>query len=300
MARIIVLGSINMDVVVTAERHPQIGETIFGKDVHFIAGGKGANQAIAAKRLGGDVMLIGRLGDDAFGQSLQQVLHSEHIDITHVQHLPDHPTGTALITVNAESDNTIVVVSGANKAIQSADIDAIQIESDDIVVSQFEMPQDVIFAVFKKARAVGAKTLLNVAPAEAMIAGLAELTTHIIVNETELAFLTTKTLSEDSDTLLEMMHLLAVNAQQTIIVTLGKAGVLSLVGDASTKIDGRIVNAVDTTGAGDCFVGALAVALSENQSLHNALQFANQAASLSVQKLGASSSMPYRSDLNNM
>lgn len=298
MRQIIVLGSINMDVVVRAERHPQLGETIFGQDVNFIPGGKGANQAVAAQRLGGDVMLVGRLGDDAFGHSLHEFLQSEDMDISHVKLLPDSATGTALITVNTSSENTIVVVSGANKALQVADIEALTIASDDIIVSQFEVPQVVIRALFKKARAVGAYTILNAAPAEPFVDGLSEVISHLVVNETELAFLTEQSISDDLDTLAKMMQSLRAYPEQTIILTLGKAGALCLAGDEVIRVEGYPVDAVDTTGAGDCFVGALSVALSEKTPLEPALGFANQAASLSVQKLGATASMPYRSELD--
>jgi len=296
MSKIIVLGSINMDMVVTAERHPRLGETIFGEELHFFPGGKGSNQAVAAVRLGGDVQLIGRLGEDSFGTSMYEFLQAESLDLTHLQILSDVPTGTALITVNKESENTIVVVSGANRRFTPGDMSVIDISPDDVIVSQFEVPQAAILVLFQWAKTAGAATILNPAPAEVFVEGLLPLISYLVVNETELAFLTDIDVTDDKTSLTRAARELA-HEDQTIIVTLGKRGVIAVRQDDVISIDGRVVEAVDTTGAGDCFVGALAVALSENRPLNEALGFANQAASISVQRMGAATSLPYRHEV---
>lgn len=297
MSRIVVLGSINMDVVVTAPRHPQLGETIFGDAVHFIPGGKGCNQSVAARRLGGDVTLIGRLGNDGFGATMQAFLHDEGINLMHLRMLDKTSTGTALITVSHDSENTIVVVSGANKAITPEDVANINLQADDVVVSQFEIPQEVILALFRKARAVGATTILNTAPAAPFIPELLPLVSVLVLNETELAFLTNTHLNDNIDELAKAAQSLKAFPDQKIVVTIGSRGALYI--NAKTlHVPTPSVKAIDTTGAGDCFVGALAVALSERKSMEQGLAFANTAASISVQRLGAAVSVPIRSEVD--
>jgi ribokinase len=298
MTKIIVLGSINMDVVVTAPRHPVPGETLFGDDVAFIPGGKGSNQAVAAGRLGGDVQLIGKLGSDAFGVDLNNFLNDESLDLTYLSHHPSAPTGTALITVSADGENTIIVVSGANHEISTADLEDVQISAGDVVVSQFEVPQPALKHLFEQARAAGAATVLNPAPAGAFIDGLLPLVDYLVVNETELAILAgLDTVPSGDDALLAAAQAARATPEQTVVVTLGGDGVLCLRGDTVLRHAGHSVQVVDTTGAGDCFVGGLAVGLAEDQPLNDALAFANHAASLSVQKRGAAVSLPYRHEL---
>lgn len=298
MSRIIVAGSINMDVVAQTERLPQAGETIFGQDLHYIPGGKGSNQAVAAGRLSDSVYLVGKLGRDAFGGSLKTFLEGESLHLDYLTFSEDKPTGVALIVVDDASENHIVVISGSNYEVSEADIEAIDLKADDIIVSVFEIPQATIRALFLKAKKVGAKTILNPAPAKTFIMGLWESVNYLILNETELAFFAGSSVSDDLDTLKTQAQKLRSHDEQVIIVTLGSKGILCINGEESIRIEGQAVNAVDTTGAGDCFVGAFSVALSEGKSLEDALRFANIAASLSVQKLGASSSMPYRADVD--
>lgn len=299
MSRIIVAGSINMDVVAQVKNHPQPGETIFGTDLQFIPGGKGSNQAIAASRLRDGVQLIGKLGQDAFGNSLLAFLQDERLDLTYLKQVADTPTGTALIAVSEDSENTIIVISGSNSAVRPKDVANTPIATGDIVASVFEIPQETILALFKRAQAAGAKTVLNPAPAVSFTPGLLEVTDFVIVNETELAFFAGSTdIAETSGGIQEYAMSLRASPEQTIIVTLGRKGAVGVQGDEIIVIPGRKVKAVDTTGAGDCFAGALAVALSEGVPLKRALHFANIAASLSVQKMGAATSMPSRESVD--
>lgn len=298
MAKIIVLGSINMDVVVTAPKHPQLGETIFGDALHFIPGGKGSNQAVAAGRLGGDVVLIGRLGQDAFGDTLHEFLTQEGIDLSQLRRVADAPTGTALITVDHSSENTIVVISGANRRFDPTELDPVSIQRGDVIVSQFEVPQASIRALFSKARAAGATTVLNPAPASEFEADVLALTDVLIVNETELAYFAQASLSADLDVLAGYAKSLSSDSAQVIVVTIGAQGALFVQGDEVLHVEGIKVQAVDTTGAGDCFVGALSVALSEGLPYAQGLKFANRAASISVQRLGAAVSLPTRAEVD--
>lgn len=284
-----------MDVVARTAKHPQPGETVFGHELHYIPGGKGANQAIAAARLTEPVYMIGKLGRDPFGDTLSAFLKGERLHLDYLGYDDDTPTGVALITVSDESENTIVVVSGSNYRLTEADVLQADIGADDVVVSVFEIPQTTIKALFARARENGATTVLNPAPAATFIEGLLALVDVLIVNETELAFFTGTAVTPDDDSALEQAaRSLRVGPAQTVVVTLGARGSLCLHGEQAIRVSGMPVQAVDTTGAGDCFTGALAVALYEGMALESALGFANTAAALSVQTLGAAVSMPER------
>ncbi len=197
MGRVFVAGSINMDVVATAERHPKIGETVAGKEVLYFPGGKGANQAVAAAKQGVPTTLVGRLGTDAFGRDLRTFLAAQSIDLGLVKDT-DAPTGTAVITV-ANSDNTIVVIPGANAHVDAADVTAASLARGDVAVSQFEIPLPAIATFFKNARASGATTILNPAPARAVAPELLALVDILVLNETELGVLTGAELGENDE-----------------------------------------------------------------------------------------------------
>ena len=293
MGRVFVAGSINMDVVATADRHPRIGETVAGTAVLYFPGGKGANQAVAAAKLGAATTLIGRLGKDAFGDQLKAFLAAEGIDLSFVQQTSQAHTGTAIITV-ANADNTIVVIPGANALVSAADVEAPVLAKGDIAVSQFEIPLPAISAFFKRARAAGATTILNPAPAIEFSRELLDLVDILILNETELGFLTKTELRDTDDypRFIDAARSLQINKDKTICVTLSKRGVLALVNGQPLVVDGRAVKAVDTTGAGDCFVGAVAGQLAGGKPIHDALHYANMAASICVQRMGAAPSMP--------
>jgi ribokinase len=293
MGRVFVAGSINMDVVATADRHPRIGETIAGQAVLYFPGGKGANQAVAAAKLGAATTLIGRLGRDAFGDELKAFLAAQGIDLSFLQQTSDTHTGTAIITV-ANADNTIVVIPGANALVSAADVEAPVLAKGDIAVSQFEIPLTAISAFFKRARAAGATTILNPAPAIEFSRELLDLVDILILNETELGFLTKTELRDTDDypRLIEAARSLQINKDKIICVTLGKRGIVALIdGQPHTDL-GRAVKAVDTTGAGDCFVGAVAALLADGQPVRSAFRYANIAASICVQRMGAAPSMP--------
>jgi ribokinase len=293
MGRVFVAGSINMDVVATADRHPRIGETIAGNAVLYFPGGKGANQAVAAAKLGAPTTLIGRVGKDAFGDELRAFLATHGIDLALVRETAEAHTGTAVITV-ANADNTIVVIPGANAHVSAADVAAPELAKGDIAVSQFEIPLPAIRAFFQRARAAGATTILNPAPAMDIDAGLLDLVEILILNESELGLLA-KTELRDSDDyarFIDAARSLRTGKDKIICVTLGKRGVLALVDDEPMIIPGHAVNAVDTTGAGDCFVGAVAAQLARGKTIFDALGYANAAASICVQRMGAAPSMP--------
>jgi ribokinase len=293
MGRVFVAGSINMDVVATASRHPRVGETVAGEAVHYFPGGKGANQAVAAAKLGAAVTLIGRLGADAFGRQLRTFLAAQGVELAHVKDTAEAHTGTALITV-ADADNTIVVVPGANALVSAEDVAAPVLAEGDVAVSQFEIPQATITAFFTRARAAGATTILNPAPALPCDPALLDLVDILILNETELGLLTQIELHDTDEParFIDAARRLPAASGKIICVTLGKRGVLALVHREPLLIPGPAVKAVDTTGAGDCCVGALAAQLASGKAIGEALEYANAAASICVQRMGAAPSMP--------
>ncbi|MBR1268567.1 ribokinase [Bradyrhizobium sp. AUGA SZCCT0222] len=293
MGRVFVAGSINMDVVATADRHPLVGETVAGKAVLYFPGGKGANQAVAAAKLGVSTTLIGRLGTDAFGQQLRAFLAAQGVDLAHLKDTAEAHTGTALITI-ANADNTIVVVPGANALVSAEDVGTPVLARGDIAVSQFEIPLPTIAAFFERARAAGATTILNPAPATRFGRELLDLVDILVLNETELVLLAGTELrdTDDDNSFIEAVRLLPSNRDQIVCVTLGSRGVLAMIDGQPSVIPGRKVKAVDTTGAGDCLVGALAAQLADGKAIRDALAYANAAASICVQRMGAAPSMP--------
>ena len=301
MGRVFVAGSINMDVVATATRHPKVGETVAGHAVHFFPGGKGANQAVAAAKLGASTALIGRLGVDPFGQQLRSFLAAQGVDLALVKDTTGADSGTAIITI-ANADNSIVVVPGANARVSVDDVAAPLLVKGDVAVSQFEIPLPTVGAFFERARAAGATTILNPAPAIGCSPALLDLVDILVLNETELGFFTHTELNDSDapDRFAEAARRLQTGASGIICVTLGRRGVLALVGGEAVMIAGRAVKAVDTTGAGDCFVGALAAQLAGGAPIRDALNYANAAASICVQRMGAAPSMPTASEVDEI
>jgi len=298
MSTVFVAGSINMDVVASAARFPKIGETVLGGEVHFIPGGKGANQAIAAAKSGTRTALIGRLGRDAFGRRLKAFLAMHGIDLKHVTITAKADTGTAIITL-ADADNTIVVVPGANALVDPSDVRVPIVAKGDVLVSQFEIPAVTIEAFFARGRAAGATTILNPAPMVAFNRNLLDLTDIMVLNETELGALAGVDVNAgDADSkFIQLARSLMPSKDHCVCVTLGSRGAIAIVQDEAIMIPGRVVTPVDTTGAGDCFVGALAARLAAGAPIRGALEYANAAASISVQRLGAGPSMPTFSEV---
>ena len=293
MGRVFVAGSVNMDVVATADRHPRIGETVAGQAVLYFPGGKGANQAVSAAKLGAPTTLIGRIGKDTFGDQLKAFLAAQGIDLGLVQETATAHTGTAVITI-ADADNTIVVIPGANGKVSAADVAAAVFAKGDIAVSQFEIPLATVRAFFEHARAAGATTILNPAPAIEVDRGLLDLVDILILNESELGFLTKTKFrgGHDHTRLVEAARSLQTGEDRIVCVTLGKRGAFAFIGGEPLIVPGRAVEAVDTTGAGDCFVGAVAAQLARGNAIGDALGYANIAASICVQRMGAAPSMP--------
>lgn len=295
MAQVTVIGSINYDILSTMERAPKAGETVNGQTVQLMPGGKGLNQAVAARQQGVPVSFVGKVGQDMFGDRILSFFAEKGIDATHVGRSPDEATGSALILVDATAENRIVVIPAANRLIVPADADGLTISPGDILVSQFEVPRTTIAALFAKGRAAGARTLLNAAPAlDDAPDSLWTDTDILVVNETELGHFAGVELSGDAavaDIAATARRLLR-RPDQVIIATLGVRGALAVTLDSETLVPGRKVVAVDTTGAGDCFVGSLSARLAAGDDLATAMRYANVAASIACTRVGTGTAMP--------
>ena len=295
--RILVIGSSNTDMTAKTQELPRPGETVLGGVFTMGAGGKGANQAVAAQRLGGDVQFICKVGKDMFGDNAIAQYEKEGLDTSGILR-SDLPSGVALIYVDEHAENCIVVASGANGDLSEADIEASRaaIERCGILLLQLETPIPSVLKAAKIAHASGALVVLNPAPACALPEELFRYIDLFIPNETELS--TFSGLPVDDVASAEK----AAAAMQTkgvgkLIVTMGSKGALICEGGPSLFVPAHKVKAVDTTAAGDTFCGALCVAISEGKSLKEAAEFACAASALTVQKMGAQNSIPYRKDL---
>lgn len=296
--RVVVFGSINMDLVAGVERISRPGETLAGQTFATYPGGKGGNQALAAHKAAGSeaaVRLFGKVGSDTLGEELLDFYRRQGLATDLIGRSASEPTGTALIQVERESgQNSIVVVAGANGDFTPGEMDAVPLQAGDILLSQFEVPADCIAALFRRGHGLGTVNILNPAPARAIDRDLLGLVDILVPNETELAFLSEAPITEASTEkeIAAAARRLAARPDQRIVVTLGPRGALAIVGQETLRVPGRPVAPVDTTGAGDCFVGTLAAALARGLSFPEALTTANIAASLSVQREGAGTSMP--------
>jgi ribokinase len=297
MNKIYVIGSSNTDMVVVTDKLPMPGETKLGGDFFMNGGGKGANQAVAAARLGGNVTLVTKLGNDIFGKQTIEGFKKESIHTGYVFVDKNKPSGTALIIVNAEGENCIVVAPGANANLLPADIEMVKDMSEAaIILMQLEIPMETIAYTAKLARSNHQKVIINPAPAQKMDDELLNGLFLITPNETEAQLLTGIRV-QDEATASEAAFVFLSKGVQNVIITLGRHGAFFQNNDSSFKINAPDVKVVDTTAAGDTFNGALAVALTELMGWHQAIQFAVQAASISVTRMGAQASAPYRKEI---
>jgi ribokinase len=282
---ITVVGSINLDLVVTVERHPSPGETVLGGDCRQLPGGKGANQAVAAARLGSAVAMVGRVGNDAQGSWLRGALSGERVDVTHVREDRHAPTGMALIAVDARGENTIVVSPGANACVSAKDVRAARdlVGEADVVLLQHEVPEDAVAAAIETA---GGTVVLNPAPAR----GLAGRVDVLVPNRGEL-----EALAHASGDPVALARSIA--GARAVVVTLGADGAVVVEGERVERVPAPRVKAVDTTGAGDAFCGALAQALADRAELVEAVRWAVRVAAVSVTRHGAQGGLPWREDL---
>ncbi|HMA33366.1 MAG TPA: ribokinase [Chloroflexia bacterium] len=294
-ARICVVGSANYDLTARVARMPRMGETLQGHAFEAGYGGKGANQAVMAAHLGAAVHLVARVGRDAFGVDTLQHYKALGIVTRDVRIDDAHPTGVALIFVDDAGHNLIVTVPGANAALSPADVQAARaaVEGADLVLGQREVPVDATLAAFQLAKAAGRRTILNPAPAGPLPPELLRLTDICVLNEAETDQLTGRPVATLADADAAAQELRA-RGPGVVIVTLGAQGVLCGQAGGGEHLPAPRVQPVDTTGAGDAFIGSLATFLAEGIALHPAIWRANAAAALSVQTVGAQASFPTR------
>nr|WP_207505916.1 ribokinase [Telluribacter humicola] len=294
---ILLIGSSNTDMVVKTQKLPAPGETVIGGTFLMNPGGKGANQAVAAARLGASVRLVAKVGNDLFGEQAVEGFRKEGIDTAAIVK-DDGPSGVALITVDDQGENCIVVAPGANGNLQPDEVEAAidACSPNDIVLLQLEIPLATVEYAIRRSAQRGLRVILNPAPAQRLATDLLSHLYLITPNETEAELLTGIPVTEES--VGKAARALQDMGVSHVVITLGARGAYILSGEFEGIVEGVAVKAIDSTAAGDCFNGALAVGLAEGVSLRDSVAFACKAAALSVTRLGAQSSMPYRHEVS--
>lgn len=298
--RILVIGSLNMDMVIPVKELPQKGETILGGTPDYIPGGKGANQACAAGKLGGSVTMLGKVGRDEMGRRLKDNLSAAGVDVAHVAETPDAPTGMAVIYVSETGSNSIVVIPGANGLCDRAYIEANEelIAAHDIIVLQLEIPYDAVFRAIQLAKKHGRLVVLNPAPApDSLPAEVIASLDYFTPNETEMARIAGMPVGGTEEAVAAGRRLVEAGVG-TVLATLGEAGALLVTAETAQVIPTLRVDAVDTTAAGDTFNGAFVTALAEGMPEAEAIAFGNKAAAISVTRKGAQTSIPTRGEVD--
>jgi ribokinase len=291
---VLVVGSLNADLVVRAPHFPLPGETISGDDLHIIPGGKGANQAVAAARQGASVAMLGRVGQDSFGPFLLNSLKSDKVDITNV-HADESATGTAIIIVDANGQNSIVLSAGANGKVSPADVDNASTLLPSLILLQLEIPIPTVLHAAHFAKQNGIQVILNPAPAKSLPDELISLIDFIVPNETELSLLTGLEV-KDISSAEKAAKILLDRGVKNVVVTLGSKGALYVSSNQTTQVNAYKVDVVDTTAAGDAFIGGFASALLLGVEIEAAVKYANACGALATTKFGAQPSLPTKEE----
>jgi len=299
--KILIVGSCNTDMVIKTDRFPLPGETIIGGEFFMNPGGKGANQAVASQRFEGEVIFIGKIGDDIFGQNSLGLMQSEGIDVRYLSQDLKSPSGVALITVDSSGENSIVVAPGSNGNLSPSDFDEALSELDDVsvILLQLEIPLETVEHIVGLAHKLDKQIILNPAPGRELPDSILQNTTIITPNETEAEILTGVKVT-DMATAKEAAESLRARGVHEVIITMGSEGAFVLSDSYTGMVHTPPVVVQDTTAAGDTFNGALAVGLTEKKSLFEAVELACKAASISVTRMGAQASIPYRKELNQL
>jgi ribokinase len=299
--KIVVVGSSNTDMIIQLDHIPRPGETILGGEFHTAAGGKGANQAVAAARAGGRVTFVARIGDDMFGRQAVTGFEQDGIDVKYIQRDPSAPSGVALIFVAKDGENSIAVASGANGLLSPDDVVGAlpAFDGASALVMQLETPLQTVQEAAGLAVNADIPVILNPAPAQPLPDALLGLVSILTPNETEAELLTGIPVT-DEDAAIKAGDKLLARGVRTVILTLGARGAMVVTADTRELVPSFAVKPVDTVAAGDVFNGALAVALGEGRSLLSAVRFANAAAAISVTRLGAQPSAPTRDEIDHL
>ena len=297
--QVVVVGSVNMDLMLRCPHLPLPGETVLGSDFRTLPGGKGANQSVAAARLGASVSLIGCVGGDSFGQQAMSALRAEGIDLTHLYVVANEATGVAMVLVEDSGENSITLAPGVNAALSVERIDAASavIAGAALLVCQLETPLASIQRAIAIAHAAGVPVLLNPAPAQTLTDALLRQVTWLVPNEGEARLLSSCALANPADAQ-DAAQALVRRGATSVIMTLGAQGVVWADANGVRHQIAKSARVQDTTGAGDAFVGALAAELAQGRCLRDAIEFAQCAAAYSVERIGAQAAMPRRADLD--
>ena len=298
MPDIIVVGSLNADLVVRAPRFPQPGETISGEDLKIIPGGKGANQAVAAARQGVSVAMSGCVGNDSFGPELIDNLKRNHVDAGRVRVDSDSATGTAIIVVDEKGQNSIVLSPGGNGQMSPADAENLSLADFKLLLLQLEIPLDTVLSAARRAKESGLRVLLNPAPARLLPDELISLPDFLVPNESELSLLAEHPVS-DLSSAEKAAQILLERGASNMIVTLGARGALIVNREGTTHIPSFQVEVVDTTAAGDAFIGGFAAAFLKGKSLEDAARYGCACGALATTKFGAQPSLPTREEVES-
>lgn len=299
--KIVVVGSSNTDLVIITPRIPSVGETIIGGDFIMASGGKGANQAVAAARLGAEVTFVARVGIDMFGERAIQDLRNNKVDTSYVARDSENPSGVAMIFVDREGDNVIIVAPGSNGKLSPEDVSKAEeaIESADILLLQLEIPLDTVEYAVDKGHESNVKVILNPAPATKLSQKILSKITVLTPNKSEAEILTgIKVINETTAS--KAAGLLRKRGVKNVIITLGTMGSFLATEDKKLLIPTKRVKAVDTTAAGDAFNGALAYALAKGEEISEAVRFANCAGALAATKIGAQPSLPFEGEIHQL
>jgi ribokinase len=300
MSKILVVGSINMDLVTRVSKTPKIGETIFGSDFKQIPGGKGANQAVSMARLGADVSMIGMVGADSFGETLLNGMKKDGVDISGIGKCNEIPTGIATIIVDDDANNSIIVVSGANFELTKEDLEKNRLlyEKSDFIVHQLETPMDAVEYSMKLSKELGKVTILNPAPAKFLSDEIIKNVDYLLPNETELEILTGMEIKNREDILRASQKMMDKGVKK-LIVTLGSKGALYVDKDGVREYGVYKVESLDTTAAGDSFIGGFVSTLSNGGSIEEAMDFAAKVGAITVTREGAQTSLPTLEEVLN-
>lgn len=298
--KILIIGSLNMDMDIQMERMPQCGETVMGKSIAYVPGGKGANQACATGKMKGEVTMLGCIGEDEFGERQKENLARAGVDVSFLRTVKEEPTGMAVIYIDDAGNNQIVVVAGANGecSIEYLEENEKLFEEADFVVFQMEIPHETVFYGIRKAKGLGKTVILNPAPVPEMLPeDIWSKIDYLTPNETELGRLAGMT-ADSVEACEKGAEILLQKGVKNVLVTLGSKGALLLREEGRVLIPARKVSAVDTTAAGDCFHGAFLTGLSEGMEPEEAIRMANLASSIAVTRAGAQSSLPEREEVD--
>jgi ribokinase len=296
MPDILVIGSMNADLVARAPRFPRPGETISGEDLQIIPGGKGANQAVAAARQGVSVAMVGRVGNDSFGPVLIDNLKQNNVDAVHVQLDSRSATGTAIIVVDTDGQNSIVLSPGSNGKVSPADVENVSFSDCKLLLLQLEIPVETVLSAVQRAKENGLFVLLNPAPAHLLPEELISLPDFILPNETELGLLTGQPVN-DLISAEKAARMLLERGAQNIVVTLGANGALVVNKEMTKHVPAFNVKVVDTTAAGDAFIGGFSAAFLQNKPLEEAIRYGCACGALAATKFGAQPSLPTREEV---